>query len=359
MSVLRGVGAQAGARARPSSGSTSVLDLLTHYPRRYIDGTRLVPIAELVEGEKASVLARVTRVSQPSVGLRAGPAARARPGSSSRSPTTAAASGWSSSTRPGGPSSCRSGPWPCSSGPVGTYRGALQLVSPTAEVLGWPAPTADDGERRRSRLRPAGSIPVYPLTEQGQAHLGPDRPATSREALDRAGGLRRPGGRRPWRNRFGLVDRTTAFTTSTARTPSDETEPARRRLAFDELFRLQLALVLRQAAARSGTPAASATWSTGPDGSSPTLVERFVDRPALRAHRGPERAPSPPSPSDLAGPLPMHRLLQGDVGSGKTVVAVAAMLIAVEGGHQGALMAPTEVLAEQHADRGSRAARRA
>ena len=53
--------------------------------------------------------------------------------------------------------------------------------------------------------------------------------------------------------------------------------------------------------------------------------------------------------ADLAQPVPMHRLLQGDVGAGKTVVAVSAMLVAVQGGHQGALMAPTEVLAEQHA----------
>ena len=52
--------------------------------------------------------------------------------------------------------------------------------------------------------------------------------------------------------------------------------------------------------------------------------------------------------ADLARPIPMHRLLQGDVGAGKTVVAVAALLTAVEGGHQGAFMAPTEVLAEQH-----------
>ncbi len=51
---------------------------------------------------------------------------------------------------------------------------------------------------------------------------------------------------------------------------------------------------------------------------------------------------------DLAGPAPMHRLLQGDVGSGKTVVALAALLVAVQGGYQGAFMAPTEVLAEQH-----------
>src|SRR5439155_19189330 len=52
--------------------------------------------------------------------------------------------------------------------------------------------------------------------------------------------------------------------------------------------------------------------------------------------------------ADLAGPHPMHRLLQGDVGSGKTIVAVTALLVAVQGGLQGALMAPTEVLAEQH-----------
>src|SRR5207253_4750290 len=52
--------------------------------------------------------------------------------------------------------------------------------------------------------------------------------------------------------------------------------------------------------------------------------------------------------ADLAGPRPMHRLLQGDVGSGKTVVAVSALLMGVQGGYQGALMAPTEVLAEQH-----------
>ena len=51
---------------------------------------------------------------------------------------------------------------------------------------------------------------------------------------------------------------------------------------------------------------------------------------------------------DLAGPAPMHRLLQGEVGSGKTVVALTALLVAVQGGHQGAFMAPTEVLAEQH-----------
>ena len=64
VSVLNGVGAAA-ARDLAELGIESVLDLLTHYPRRYIDGTRLVPIAELAEGDKVSVLAEVVRVNRP------------------------------------------------------------------------------------------------------------------------------------------------------------------------------------------------------------------------------------------------------------------------------------------------------
>ncbi len=85
----------------------------------------------------------------------------------------------------------------------------------------------------------------------------------------------------------------------------------------------------------------------GSDGG-PTLLEQFVGGLPFPLTAAQGRAVADLG-EDLAGPLPMHRLLQGDVGSGKTVVAVAALLVAVEGGHQGALMAPTEVLAEQHA----------
>ena len=82
--------------------------------------------------------------------------------------------------------------------------------------------------------------------------------------------------------------------------------------------------------------------------------------PSCRSRsRGVRRARSPRSTRDLAGPAPMHRLLQGEVGSGKTVVALTALLVAVQGGHQGAFMAPTEVLAEQHTLACARAPRRA
>jgi ATP-dependent DNA helicase RecG len=110
---------------------------------------------------------------------------------------------------------------------------------------------------------------------------------------------------------------------------------------FDELFRIQLALVLRKQAYER-------TASGIRHDTSGALVDRFVERLPFELTAA-QRAAIAEITADLAGPHPMHRLLQGDVGSGKTVVGVAAMLTAVQGGHQAALMAPTEVLAEQHA----------
>ena len=165
------------------------------------------------------------------------------------------------------------------------------------------------------------------------------------EALDRAGRFADPLPE-TWRRRFHLVDRTTAFNHIHRPAAMAECEPARRRLAFDELFRLQLALVMRKARLQQDARGIRHTVARA-DGD-PTLADRFLGQLPFRP-TGAQRRAMDAILGDLAGPLPMHRLLQGDVGSGKTVVAVAALLVAVEGGHQGALMAPTEVLAEQHA----------
>jgi ATP-dependent DNA helicase RecG len=121
----------------------------------------------------------------------------------------------------------------------------------------------------------------------------------------------------------------------------EEVSAARRRLVFDELLRIQLALVLRKEALER--TARGITHVTSGE-----LVERFVERLPFQLTAG-QRAAIAEITGDLGAPHPMHRLLQGDVGSGKTIVGVAAMLTAVQGGHQAALMAPTEVLAEQHA----------
>jgi ATP-dependent DNA helicase RecG len=316
-----------------------VLDLITHYPRRYIDGTRLVAVADLVPGDRASVLGTVIRVSRP-------PPARGRGGR--RVPSRVVVSVGDASGRIDAVffnQAWRARQLPVGTqalfyGTVGSYRGALQLGSPTVEVLRAAGDEDDAGEEDRS----GRVFPVYPLTDK--ARLTSTRIGRYvAEALDRAGPFADPLAV-SWRDRFDLTDRTTAVNHIHRPSSMEEREPARRRLAFDELFRLQLALVLRQERLQRDARGLRHLVSR-PDGSA-TLVERFIDQ-----------LPFTPTPAqtraiavirdDLAGPLPMHRLLQGDVGSGKTVVAVAAMLVAVEGGHQAALMAPTEVLAEQHA----------
>ncbi|MEO8162156.1 MAG: ATP-dependent DNA helicase RecG, partial [Ilumatobacteraceae bacterium] len=115
---------------------------------------------------------------------------------------------------------------------------------------------------------------------------------------------------------------------------------ARRRLAFDELLRVQLVLVGRKRAFERDSTGIQHNVS----GEHVRRFEQALPFPLTDAqHRVINEITA-----DLAGPHPMHRLLQGDVGSGKTIVAVGAMLVAVQGAHQGALMAPTEVLAEQH-----------
>jgi ATP-dependent DNA helicase RecG len=119
----------------------------------------------------------------------------------------------------------------------------------------------------------------------------------------------------------------------------EEAEEARRRLAFDELLLLQVALARRRRERESTVAPA-----LPPPGE---LVTRYRDALPFRLTEHQERAIAELD-ADLRQPVPMQRLLQGDVGSGKTVVALYALLRAVEGGRRGALMAPTESLAEQH-----------
>jgi ATP-dependent DNA helicase RecG len=337
VSVLTGVGTTA-AKELGALGIETVLDLVCDYPRRYIDGTRLASIAELREGDRASVLAEVARVSQPPV---------RRQGRGRRAPArvelvVADESGrlsvvffnqtWRARQLPVGTLALLFGT-------VGSFRGALQMVSPVVDVLR----SADDrdqvDEPRTGRI-----FPVYPLSER--ANLTSARISRFvHEALDRAGALADPLAA-DRRQSLGMVDRTVAFNDIHRPTAMAAVEPARRRLAFDELLRLQLALVLRQHRLQADSRGIRHVIARA-DGA-PTVADRFVEQLPFALTNAQQRAIETIG-RDLARPLPMHRLLQGDVGSGKTVVAVWAMLVAVEEGRQGALMAPTEVLAEQHA----------
>jgi ATP-dependent DNA helicase RecG len=116
--------------------------------------------------------------------------------------------------------------------------------------------------------------------------------------------------------------------------------PARERLVFDELFRLELALALKKQRQLEESSGLNHDVSAG-------LVEAFIDGLPYDL-TGAQIRSLEEIQADMASPHPMHRLLQGEVGSGKTAVAVASILTAVQGGYQGAVMAPTEVLADQH-----------
>jgi ATP-dependent DNA helicase RecG len=337
VSRLKGVGTAA-ENELAELGIETVLDLVTHYPRRYVDGTRILPIADLVPGDKVSVLGEVTRVNRPPANY-----GRGRRRAPSRVVMTVSDDSgsievvffnqsWRAKQLP-------VGTWALMFGKVGDYRGALQLANPTAEVLR----TAGDDPGSEEEAQSGRIFPVYPLTDKADltsARIG----RYVGEALDRAGAFADPLADEV-RGRFDLVDRTAAFNGIHRPGVADDHLGGRRRLAFDELFRLQLALVLRQERlARDAHGIRHVT--AGPDGE-PTLADHFVAGLPFALTDAQTRAVDAIA-GDMSGPLPMHRLLQGDVGSGKTVVAVAAMLIAVEGGHQAALMAPTEVLAEQH-----------
>jgi ATP-dependent DNA helicase RecG len=121
----------------------------------------------------------------------------------------------------------------------------------------------------------------------------------------------------------------------------DAVEAGRRRLAFEELLLLQLAL-LRRRASRSGEATALALDAP------PSLSARWIETALPFTLTGDQQAAIAELRAELAGSAPVQRLLMGEVGSGKTVVALYAMLRAVESGAQAALMAPTETLAEQH-----------
>jgi ATP-dependent DNA helicase RecG len=345
---LKKIGA-ASARELAELGLESVLDLLTHYPRRYIDGTRLAPLRDLSVGDTASVLATVRRVNRP-------PSGRYRRGPSRVELDINDGTGgskvvffnqtWRAKQLPVGTLALFFGK-------LGTYRDSRQMVNPTVEVVRAAGGLDDDGDGGDESSDGTGSddigasgriYPVYPLSEKADLTSTRITRFVS-EALERAGTFAEPLHAR-WRSRFKLIDRTKAFHDIHQPATMAEREPARRRLAFDELFRLQLALVLRQRRLESDARGIRHVLNS-PVAGQPSLLDEFVDGLPFDPTDA-QRAAIAAISADLAGPLPMHRLLQGDVGAGKTVVAVATLLVAVQGGHQGALMAPTEVLADQH-----------
>ena len=294
----------------------TVLDLLTHYPRRYLDRTRQAAIRDLKAGEEALVLATAKRVQSR----------RTRQG---RAIVEVDVFDGSSYLRcvffnqPWRSKQLTAGVEAVFFGKLELYRGRRQMTNPVVDLVG----------NRTGRI-----IPVYPQSEKAGLttwELG----EWVEEALERAGAFADPLPEE-WRDRLDVVDRTWAFRQIHSPESMAAAQAARRRLVIDELLRMQLALVMRKRAIERESKGLAHTV----DGE---LVRRFHRRLPFPLTGAQQRAVAEIA-ADLAGPHPMHRLLQGDVGSGKTLVAVTALLMGVQGGYQGAFMAPTEVLAEQH-----------
>jgi ATP-dependent DNA helicase RecG len=312
---LRGVGDKHRA-SLAEVGITTVLDLLTLFPRRYLDRTNQADITDLVEGESAMVLATVRKVSSR----------RTRQGRSIVEVDLFDGSSYlhlSFFNQPWRAKQLVQGTEAVVFGKVERFRGRRQMTNPVVDLIG----------DRTGRI-----IPVYPQSDKAGLVTWQIASWVS-EALRRAGELDDPLPE-GWRQRLGLPERNWSFRQIHEPESMGAAQAARRRLAFDELLRLQMILVMRKRAVENESQGVRHR-------SDGELVARFVGELPF-ALTAAQQSAIDEIGDDMEGPHPMHRLLQGDVGSGKTVVALAAMLIAVQGGYQAALMAPTEVLAEQH-----------
>ncbi|HVC86762.1 MAG TPA: ATP-dependent DNA helicase RecG [Gaiellaceae bacterium] len=305
---LPGVGVTLARRLR-GFGIETVRDLLLHAPRRYESAVDQVPIASLgaAEGEVA-IEGRVV-------------SARARPLRGRRTLVTALVRDSSGATVS---ASFFNQPWLADQLVPGTK---LRLRGKLGRY-GFAVKSHDIAVEEARRT--ADRAPVYPASEQ--------IPSTRlRELVRFALKEHARSYPDPLPAEHELPLRRDALAALHFPVDDSQAEQARQRLALDELLVLQLAV------ARLRTTGAVAPPLERPG----ELIERYrgVLPFTLTAHQ--ERA-IVEIDLDLAQTTPMQRLLQGDVGSGKTVVALYALLRAVEGGHQGALMAPTETLAEQH-----------
>ena len=314
---LRGVG-DARLAALRAVGISNVADLLTTYPRRWIDRTRQRSIIDLVPGEETLLVVTVRSCEERRLrGNRTMVVARVGDDTGAMSLTFFNQRWRTRQLTPGLTVAVF--------GRVETFRGVPQMTNPVVDPVG----------DRTGRV-----VPVYPQSEKS-------RITTWELASLIEQALRRCSARsiadplpEPVRERHAMLTRFAAMSAIHRPESIDDVEPARRRLAFDELLRVQAVLVQRKVAIEN-----EAGGVAHPSDSD--LVRRFhaslpYDLTAAQARVIDEIH------YDMASVVPMHRLLQGDVGAGKTLVAVSALLVAVDGGCQGALMAPTEVLAEQH-----------
>jgi ATP-dependent DNA helicase RecG len=334
--VLPGVGAKARSGLLESFGIVTIRDLLEHYPRRYQDAGEVLDLSEVREGEPATLLGEVLDWSTRRIPGRGRKRplqiaeARVRQASGATFTVTFFNQNWRANQL--GP-----GTVAAFSGKVKRFQRSLQLASPDVQVLGKAGTWLGGDDDPASRLQHQRLLAVYPATEAWPSFKLANLIETALERLVPVADWLPVA----WLDELDLLTLDDAL--RAIHLPPDHAtrRAARRRLVFDELFSLQLGLQWRRAHLESETLGLDNRPVTG------GRADAFLLAMPFRPTGAQDRAFAEIA-EDLAAPRPMHRLLQGDVGSGKTVVAVWTLLNAIDHGRQAALMVPTEVLADQH-----------
>lgn len=310
---VKGIGPKAFQKLR-GAGIESVADLLLHAPRRYLDRSELFDLASVPLGEEVTVAGVVTEASRRRISKK-----RTMVEAVVKDGTNVLRCIWFNPYI-----KIAVGEELAFSGKVERRMGRLEMKSPDIDRL-------DSESLITGRI-----VPVHPS-------VGGLRPHQMRQSIHNALIRARPVEEilpEDLLDRLDLMDRDSAIASVHFPEVMSEAKAARHRLVFDELFRLEIALAMRKQ--RQIDDSEGIAHSMSGD-----LLAGFLDSLPYQLTGAQQRAIDEIR-TDLARPHPMHRLLQGEVGSGKTVVAVAALLSVVQGGFQGAVMAPTEVLAVQH-----------
>jgi ATP-dependent DNA helicase RecG len=300
-------------------GIRTVKDLLQHYPVRHEDRREIAPIADLSHGQQAAILAEVI-----------GPGETERRRSLSitkvevRDETGHAYLTWFGQDFRA--TQFAAGARVFAAGTVKFYGMAPHLQTPEVELVG-----------RRDTVNVGRIVPIYGLTK---GLYMPQLRRIIHAALRTYAPLVPEMLPREIRERHSLCDAQFAIMNIHFPETPEAQEAAKRRVAFEELFilQVQLARLRREAKGTVGGVVLEVR---------PEFLDAFKARLPFQLTRAQERAIRQIG-ADLASPEPANRLLHGDVGSGKTVVAAWALLVAARNECQGAFMAPTEILAEQH-----------
>jgi ATP-dependent DNA helicase RecG len=307
----------------------TVGDLLHHYPRRYAERGELTRLGDLAIDEHVTVVARVAKVTKvPFRGRRGDRLEVVVTDGAGQITLVFFNQGWRERE-------LRPGMRGMFAGKVTVFNRTRQLAHPDYQLL-------DDEATDATAKDFAGRlIPVYPAAARMQSWKIAQCVEVALDSLDasRWAGVGEPLPA-ALRDTRGLIPLPEALEKIHRPRTSADVAQARSRLKWDEAFVLQVALARRRLA-DAVLPAVPRHRTTG------GLLDAFEARLPFTLTEG-QRAVGAEVFADLATEHPMHRLLQGEVGSGKTLVALRAMLAVVDSGGQAAMLAPTEVLAQQH-----------